>query len=115
VLGGQREPEGMLFTRGAVYANAFPEREADQAPDEGALQGTGCAGGVVTAEARIVRDPSQEADVRGKILVPARQNDMKLTLCTVQQDQNRSLPGVTGAIVRATLHSGNRLHARLGC
>ncbi|MDP6991010.1 MAG: PEP/pyruvate-binding domain-containing protein [Planctomycetota bacterium] len=37
--------------------------------DAGTLEGTGCSAGTVTAEAVVVRDPSQAADTAGKVLV----------------------------------------------
>ena len=61
----------MVFASGSVHANRFPAKEStfETEFDQQKLLGTGCSTGEVTLEAIVVEDPSQVADVRGKILV----------------------------------------------
>jgi len=63
------EQEGKLFTQGTVYANRFPMQELDLIDDLKVLKGTGCSEGVVRSFARTIKNPNQDADLKGKILV----------------------------------------------
>ncbi len=62
-------PGDRVTIRGAVVAQS---REATAAPPSasmGELKGTGCSAGVVTARARVIRDPNTEKLERGEVLV----------------------------------------------
>lgn len=65
----QQDPEDRVFTCGTVYANSIPQKTVGFQAGSGTLRGTGCSSGVITAEARVIRNPNGEADVKGKILV----------------------------------------------
>lgn len=59
-----------ILCQGPVGTHMLPvRRELHTRPGDGVLHGTGCAPGVVEAEAVVVRDPQQVGEVKGKILV----------------------------------------------
>lgn len=63
------EPEERIFTSGSVYANKIPEKSQPLDLGAASLKGTGCSDGQITMEARIVKNPNAESDVKGRILV----------------------------------------------
>ncbi|MET1077840.1 MAG: PEP/pyruvate-binding domain-containing protein [Pseudomonas sp.] len=65
----QADPQDRLFTRGTVYANLLAEKRLEPHAGSGLLRGTGCSSGLVTAQARVIRDPNGAAEVKGRILV----------------------------------------------
>ena len=63
-------PDERIRTQGTVKANVVPPKvRMTTSPVNGAIQGTGCSAGVVTAEAIVVRNPADAGDVRGKVLI----------------------------------------------
>lgn len=70
------DPPERLVLKGAVLAGLVNAKSSEAAPLEtGSLRsGTGCSTGIVTARARVVRDPRSEHLERGEILV-ARHTD----------------------------------------
>ena len=70
------DPPERLTVRGAAAANqrSAAAPEVYDADDEAERTGTGCSVGVVTAVARVIRDPRTEALAKGEILV-ARHTD----------------------------------------
>lgn len=70
------DPAPRLVVSGAAVAGlAHAQAAAPKAMEEGAArQATGCSAGVVTARARVIRDPRVESLERGEILV-ARHTD----------------------------------------
>lgn len=65
----QQDPAEKLFVNGSVYANRIAEKRREFDPAAQQLSGTGCSDGVVTAPAVIVRNPSADTDIKGRILV----------------------------------------------
>jgi pyruvate,water dikinase len=70
----ERRPAERVVTHGTVYGNRIPQRLPAAPAAEGeaggiVLEGLGCAPGVVTGEAVVVRNPASAGDVRGKVLV----------------------------------------------
>jgi pyruvate,water dikinase len=65
------EPGERIAVRGALVADQLPA--SVQTPENGVreedMQGTGCSAGLVTAKARVVRDPARETLERGEVLV----------------------------------------------
>lgn len=70
------DPDERIAIRGAVFANLSALTPSAAAIDDGALErtGTGCSAGIVSATARIIRDPRTQALAKGDILV-ARHTD----------------------------------------
>ncbi|PIQ25119.1 hypothetical protein COW36_20620 [bacterium (Candidatus Blackallbacteria) CG17_big_fil_post_rev_8_21_14_2_50_48_46] len=65
-----QQPRERLLTQGPVGLNLIPQRPPEPLEQGSALQGTGCAPGLVTGEALIVTDPAAvTGDLKGKILV----------------------------------------------
>ncbi|MGI9522849.1 MAG: PEP/pyruvate-binding domain-containing protein [Hyphomicrobiaceae bacterium] len=63
-------PSERLTFEGAVIAQDISTSEPVEPVDVGnLLKGTGCSAGVVTAKARVVRDPANEKLERGEVLV----------------------------------------------
>ncbi|AJQ97184.1 PEP/pyruvate-binding domain-containing protein [Gynuella sunshinyii] len=65
----QKQQEGKIFTRGSVYANTIPDSHLNLQINPDSLKGVGCSDGQVSSVARIISDPSQEMDIKGKIMV----------------------------------------------
>ncbi|WP_428240152.1 PEP/pyruvate-binding domain-containing protein [Gynuella sp.] len=65
----QKQQEGKIFTRGSVYANTIPDNHLHLQVNPDSLKGVGCSDGEVSSVARIISDPSQEMDIKGKIMV----------------------------------------------
>jgi pyruvate,water dikinase len=64
-----RSIPGRVSVRGLPYARPFAVTASPPSDDTAELRGLGCAGGRVTAPARIVLDPSADLDLTGRILV----------------------------------------------
>jgi pyruvate,water dikinase len=63
-------PAEQIRTQGTVRGNVVPPRvRATPGQSNGALHGTGCSTGLVSAEAVLVHDPADAGDVKGKVLV----------------------------------------------
>ncbi|MDW6004194.1 PEP/pyruvate-binding domain-containing protein [Vibrio mangrovi] len=65
----QKTQEGKVYTRGCVYANTIPDIRLNLQSDLSSLQGVGCSDGLIHSTARIIKDPSQDTDIKGKIMV----------------------------------------------
>ncbi|TNE92425.1 MAG: hypothetical protein EP330_01865 [Deltaproteobacteria bacterium] len=63
-----KHPPERVRLKGAVGKNVVPRRRPP-AVAEGELGGTGCSTGVITAQARVIRDPKNAGDCSGQILV----------------------------------------------
>lgn len=62
------QPE-RIHCRGPVGLNLIPLRRSPKVPGSQSLSGTGCAPGIVSAEAVVVANPAEARDLQGKILV----------------------------------------------
>lgn len=58
-----------IICQGPVGLNLIPIRRSSRGRDDQTLLGTGCAPGLVTAEAVVVANPEEARDLQGKILV----------------------------------------------
>ncbi|SHO57529.1 PEP/pyruvate-binding domain-containing protein [Vibrio quintilis] len=65
----RKTQDNKIFTRGSVYANTIPDIRLNLQDNPDILKGVGCAGDLVSAPARIITDPSQGSDIKGKIMV----------------------------------------------
>jgi pyruvate,water dikinase len=65
------DPGERITVRGALVANELQASvpTPQHSTREEDMQGTGCSAGLVTAKARVVRDPSRETLERGEVLV----------------------------------------------
>ncbi|CAM3913429.1 Phosphoenolpyruvate synthase [Vibrio aerogenes CECT 7868] len=65
----RKTQDNKIFTRGSVYANTIPDIRLNLQDNPDILKGVGCAGDRVSAPARIITDPSQGSDLKGRIMV----------------------------------------------
>ncbi len=65
-------PPERFSTRGPLRLAPIPLPQAAAQAADGALRGLGCCPGVVRARVRLVRDPRQAGDLKGRIMVAER-------------------------------------------